>query len=101
LLTDEPLGAGKRWVIVAPGGNRSTSLLLARATTPEQAASVGNQTGGRVFMFLHTDNIGRDRSAMEQHGVRFLEATRHESYGNVAVFLDLYGNKWDLVEPRC
>jgi catechol 2,3-dioxygenase-like lactoylglutathione lyase family enzyme len=101
LITDTPLGGGKRWVLVGPPGIHSgTALLLARATTPEQVARVGDQTGGRVFLFLHTDDFGRDHAAMRTRGVQFLEEPREEPYGTVAVFLDLYGNKWDLVEPR-
>lgn len=99
LLEDTPLAGGKRWVRVAPAGG-GPSLLLARAATPEQAARVGDQTGGRVFLFLHTDDFWRDYHAMGSRGARFTEAPRQEAYGTVAVFLDLYGNKWDLVQPR-
>ena len=99
LLQDEALAGGKRWVLVAPTGGRGTALLLARAATPAQAAHVGDQAGGRVFLFLHTDDFARDHAAMQARGVRFVEAPRHEAYGTVAVFEDLYGNRWDLVEP--
>jgi hypothetical protein len=75
-------------------------LLLAKADNPEQKTRVGNQTGGRVFLFLHTDDFQRDHEAYRARGVRFLEPPRHEPYGTVAVFVDLYGNKWDLIEPR-
>jgi catechol 2,3-dioxygenase-like lactoylglutathione lyase family enzyme len=98
LLEDSPLEAGKRWVRVAPPGG-GTALLLARPATPEQWARVGDQAGGRVFLFLHTDDFRRDHDALRALGVRFVEEPRHESYGTVAVFLDLYGNRWDLVQP--
>jgi lactoylglutathione lyase len=98
LLEDAPLGGGKRWVRVAPPGPDGVSLLLARAATPEQAARVGDQTGGRVFLFLDTADFWGDYNHMQAHGVRFTEQPRHEPYGWVVVFLDLYGNKWDLVE---
>lgn len=94
---DRPM-EGKRFVTVAPLGG-GPSLVLGRASTPEQLAGVGDQAGGRVFMFLHTDDFVRDHAHMAAHGVRFLEAPRHEPYGTVAVFLDLYGNKWDLLQP--
>jgi len=100
LTEDTPLGEGKRWVLVAPQGPAGTSLLLARAVTPEQEAQVGNQAGGRVFLFLFTDDFERDYAAMRERGVVFAETPRHEAYGTVAVFEDLYGNKWDLLEPR-
>lgn len=99
LLADAPLGDGKRWVLVAPssGGAR---LLLAKADGPEQEARVGDQTGGRVGFFLETDNFTRDHAAFGSRGVPFLEAPRHEAYGSVAVFADLYGNRWDLIQPK-
>ncbi len=100
VLEDTPLGDGKRWVVVAPPDGRGAALLLARATTPEQSAHVGNQTGGRVALFLHTADFGDDFRHMQAHGVRFAEAPREERYGRVVVFYDLYGNKWDLVQPR-
>lgn len=99
LLQDTPLGGGKRWVRVGPAGN-GTALLLAHADGPEQAAHIGDQTGGRVFLFLETDDFTRDYAQFSAHGVRFLEAPRHEPYGTVAVFEDLYGNRWDLIEPK-
>jgi catechol 2,3-dioxygenase-like lactoylglutathione lyase family enzyme len=98
LVEDTPLGDGKRWVVVRPPGTSETGLLLARAATAEQAASIGNQAGGRVFLFLETDDFARDHQAMLEQGVHFREAPRHESYGTVAVFEDLYGNLWDLIE---
>jgi catechol 2,3-dioxygenase-like lactoylglutathione lyase family enzyme len=97
LLEDTALGGGKRWVVVAPPAS-GTSLLLARAATDEQRAAVGNQTGGRVFLFLHTDDFWADYQHMRSRGVRFVEEPREEAYGRVVVFLDLYGNKWDLVQ---
>jgi catechol 2,3-dioxygenase-like lactoylglutathione lyase family enzyme len=96
---DSPLPGGKRWVVVAPPGSRGASLLLAQAGTPEQLALVGQQGAGRVFLVLHTDDFWRDYRLMHAAGVRFHEAPRRESYGSVAVFEDLYGNKWDLLEP--
>ncbi len=100
LVEDTPLGDGKRWVIVAPPGDNGTALLLARAATAEQESRIGDQTGGRVFLFLHTDDFWRDYQEMKSRGVRFAEEPRREAYGTVVVFLDLYGNKWDLVQPR-
>jgi catechol 2,3-dioxygenase-like lactoylglutathione lyase family enzyme len=99
LREDAPLGDGKRWVMVAPPG-AETGLLLARAANDAQSARIGDQTGGRVGFFLHTDDFRRDHAAMIAKGVRFLEAPRDEAYGIVAVFEDLYGNKWDLLELR-
>ena len=99
LIDDTPQDEGKRWVLVAPAGSHGSSLLLAQASTPEQTARIGNQTGGRVFLFLHTDEFGRDYRDMKARGVKFLETPREESYGTVVVFEDLYGNKWDLLEP--
>lgn len=102
LLEDTPQSTTKRWVRIAPratpGARGGAELLLARAATPEQERSIGNQTGGRVFMFLHTDDFDGDLAHMRGHGVRFTEEPRHEPYGRVVVFLDLYGNKWDLIE---
>ena len=100
LLEDTPLSREKRWVVVAPAASSEMALLLARAATDEQRAAVGNQAGGRVFLFLHTDDFDRDYTASRERGVRFLEEPRAESYGKVAVFEDLYGNKWDLIERR-
>jgi catechol 2,3-dioxygenase-like lactoylglutathione lyase family enzyme len=96
---DDPLGSGKRWVVVAPPGD-GVGLLLARADGNAQQDAVGDQTGGRVGFFLETDNFSRDHAAFIAVGVNFLEAPRHETYGTVAVFEDLYGNKWDLIEPK-
>src|SRR5512147_2245698 len=90
-LEDTDLGNDKRWVLVRPRGPSATALLLARATTPEQEAAVGKQTGGRVFLFLQTDNFARDHALLKTRGVKFLEEPRKESYGTVAVFEDLYG----------
>jgi len=97
LLEDAPQAGGKRWVRVAPRGGDGTALLLARAATPEQQRAVGNQAGGRVFMFLKTGDFDRDYRHMKSQGVRFTEEPRTEAYGKVVVFLDLYGNKWDLI----
>jgi catechol 2,3-dioxygenase-like lactoylglutathione lyase family enzyme len=88
----------KRWVLVAPPGGTGTALLLARAASPEQEAFVGNQAGGRVFLFLATDDFERDHEAMAANGVRFVREPKRAPYGTVAVFEDLYGNLWDLVE---
>lgn len=87
----------KRWVLVTPPGSSGAQLLLARATTPEQAAHIGNQTGGRVFLFLRTDDFWRDYRAMEAAGIHFVRLPKEAPYGTVAVFEDLYGNWWDLV----
>ena len=99
LLEDTPMGPAKRWVVVAPTGARDAALLLARAATEEQRAAVGKQGGGRVFLFLHTDDFERDYAAWRTRGVRFIEEPRSEAYGRVIVFEDLYGNRWDLVGP--
>lgn len=96
-LVEDTSQDGKRWVLVRPRGGE-TSLLLAKADSPEQTAAIGNQTGGRVLLFLHTDSFQRDYSHMKTNGVQFLEEPRHEIYGTVAVFKDLYGNKWDLLQ---
>jgi catechol 2,3-dioxygenase-like lactoylglutathione lyase family enzyme len=98
LLEDTSLGDGKRWVLVAPRGPGGTSILLARASTPEQLARVGDQTGGRVGFFLHTDDFWSDYLAMLSRGVQFMAEPREEPYGTVAVFQDLYGNRWDLLQ---
>ena len=99
VLQDTPLPDFKRWLIVAPPNSSGAALLLARATTPEQAQHIGKQAGGRVFLFLHTDDFDCDYRRMQSHNVKFLEPPRHEPYGTVAVFEDLYGNKWDLLQP--
>lgn len=98
LVEDTPLGGGKRWVVVSPPGG-GTGLLLAKAVGETQAAAIGAQTGGRVGFFLHTDDFARDHAAMTAKGVRFLGTPRDEAYGRIAVFEDLYGAKWDLIEP--
>ena len=98
LVQDTPVAPDKRWVLVAPPGAREATLLLARATTEEQRAAVGRQGGGRVFLFLHTDNFARDYDAFCTRGIAFLETPREEAYGTVAVFEDLYGNRWDLLQ---
>ncbi|MEU4152708.1 MULTISPECIES: VOC family protein [unclassified Streptomyces] len=100
LAEDEPRPDGARWVVVVPGeGNDGTGLLLARAKDDAQRARVGDQTGGRVGFFLHTDDFARDHARMTAAGVTFLEEPRHEAYGSVVVFQDLYGNRWDLLQP--
>ena len=99
LLEDTPRAPGKRWVLVSPRGG-GTSLLLARAANDEQSSRVGNQTGGRVFLFLHTDDFARDHRRLFDHGVHFVEQPRYEEYGTVVVFEDLYGNRWDLIERK-
>ncbi len=100
LTQDLAMPEGKRWVVVTPPGSRGAGLLLAQAANPQQAARIGDQTGGRVFLFLHTDNFQRDHQRMQQAGVRFLESPRTEFYGVVAVFEDPFGNRWDLIEPK-
>ena len=98
LVADTPLGGGKRWVAVAGAGG--ARLLLAQADGDAQTAAIGNQTGGRVGFFLETDDFERDHARLVEAGVTFLEPPRHEAYGSVEVFEDLYGNKWDLIEPK-
>ncbi|MEO0054814.1 MAG: hypothetical protein RLZZ50_761 [Verrucomicrobiota bacterium] len=104
LVEDTRLSPEKRWVVVAPPGaaafSHAARLLLARAGTPAQLASLGAQAGGRVAFFLHTDDFARDHAAYLAAGIKFREAPRHEAYGTVAVFEDLYGQPWDLIEPR-
>lgn len=99
-LSKDRNGQDKRWVLVRPPGSRGTDLLLARASTPEEHSRVGNQTGGRVFLFLHTDDFWRDYRTMTARGVKFVRDPKEEAYGTVAVFEDLYGNKWDLLELK-
>lgn len=99
VVEDSPVAGNKRWLVVAPPGSRSASLLLAQAATPEQQQQVGHQAAGRVFLFLHTDDFWRDYRLMQAANVKFHEQPRQESYGTVAVFEDLYGNRWDLLEP--
>ncbi|MFI0978324.1 VOC family protein [Streptomyces sp. NPDC021093] len=98
LLEDTRIDDEKRWVVVAPPGARETAVLLAKASTPAQEAAIGDQTGGRVGWFLNTDAFGRDYARMRAAGVVFEEEPRHEPYGTVAVFQDLYGNRWDLLQ---
>ena len=99
LVEDTLMGADKRWVLVRPASEGSC-LLLAKATNPQQTARIGDQTGGRVFLFLHTDDLWLDYERMKSRGVRFRETPRAEPYGVVAVFEDLYGNAWDLLQLR-
>jgi len=99
LVADLPLGEGKRWVLLSPPGATETRILLAKSDDDLQKTRVGNQTGGRVFVFLNTDDFHRDYDAMRKAGVRFREVPRREPYGIVAVFEDLYGNLWDLIQP--
>ena len=100
LIEDTPLGGGKRWVVVRPPGPGGADLLLARAVNDEQASRIGNQAGGRVFLFLHSDDFGRDQRAFTAQGVKFVDGPREEAYGTVGVFEDLYGNRWDLIGRR-
>jgi catechol 2,3-dioxygenase-like lactoylglutathione lyase family enzyme len=101
LVADEDrTDQNKRWVLVSPPGSNGTALLLARASTPEQAAFIGNQSGGRVFLFLKTDDFRRDYERMLAAGVRFVRPPSDEPYGTVAVFEDLYGNRWDLLQYK-
>jgi catechol 2,3-dioxygenase-like lactoylglutathione lyase family enzyme len=98
VVEDTRLSDTKRWVLVAPPGSHGTNLLLARAATPEQMSRIGDQTGGRVFLFLHTDDFWRDYREMTERKVKFTREPREEPYGTVAVFEDLYGNQWDLLQ---
>jgi catechol 2,3-dioxygenase-like lactoylglutathione lyase family enzyme len=100
LVEDTALEDGKRWVVVAPRGAAGGGLLLAKAVNERQRQAVGSQAGGRVFLFLHTDDFRRDYAAYKERGVTFVEDPRQEPYGTVAVFTDLYGNRWDLIEPK-
>lgn len=100
VIEDVPLAGNKRWVVIAPAGSPGPSLVLGRASTEAQLLRVGDQTGGRVFLFLHTDDFWRDFQKMQQLGVRFCEDPREESYGTVVVFEDLYGNRWDLLQLK-
>lgn len=100
LVEDTPLEPGKRWVVVAPPAAPGAGLLLARAATAEQRGAIGNQAGGRVFLFLESADFWDDYEHMRAQGVEFQEAPREEAYGTVAVFRDLYGNRWDLLQQR-
>lgn len=100
LVQDVDLGGGKRWVVVALAGGQGARLLLAKAEGEAQLSRIGDQVGGRVFLFLETDDFERDHAAMVSRGVVFAETPRREAYGTVAVFGDLYGNLWDLIEPK-
>lgn len=100
LVEDIRLSETKRWVLVAPPGSSGCSLLLAKAVGDEQASRVGNQTGGRVFLFLNTDDFERDYNSMKQKGISFIREPVIETWGTVAVFADLYGNLWDLIQPK-
>lgn len=100
LLEDTRLSDTKRWVMVAPPGNGQCCLLLAKAATEEQQSRIGNQTGGRVFLFLFTDDFWRDYQNMRERQINFVRPPVEEAYGTVAVFEDLYGNLWDLIEPK-
>lgn len=99
LVEDRYVSPEKRWLVVAPGGSSGANLLLAKASSPDQLEHVGSQTGGRVFLFLETDDFRETYAHMKSHGVVFTEEPRDEAYGTVVVFLDLYGNKWDLIGP--
>jgi catechol 2,3-dioxygenase-like lactoylglutathione lyase family enzyme len=100
LVEDTDMGNGKRWVLVSPPGSASTSILLAKAATEEQKKHVGNQTGGRVFLFLQTDDFRNDYKMMKERGVKFVEEPRNEYYATVVVFEDIYGNRWDLLQIK-
>jgi len=100
LIEDTRLSETKRWILVAPPGSQGTCLLLAKAASPEQESRVGNQTGGRVFLFLYTDDFWRDYRALTARNVKFIRPPKEEDYGTVAVFEDLYGNKWDLLQLK-
>ena len=99
LMEDNALDANKRWVVVAPSVSEGAELLLAKADSETQAWHIGNQAGGRVFLFLTTDDFHRDYESYRSRGIEFVEGPREEPYGTVAVFLDLYGNRWDLIQP--
>ncbi|MBL4908044.1 MAG: VOC family protein [Sneathiella sp.] len=100
LISDTPLSESKRWVLVSPGDEGGCHMLLAKADTEQQRLAVGQQTGDRVFAFLHTDDFDRDYNSFKEKDVTFLEEPRDEVYGKVAVFRDMFGNKWDLIEPK-
>jgi uncharacterized glyoxalase superfamily protein PhnB len=98
LIEDTPLIDSKRWVVIAPRGSSGSRILLARASSPQQVAAIGDQCGGRVFLFLHTDDLLRDHAQMTQAGVEFIRTPEQQPWGLVAVFRDLYGNLWDLIQ---
>ena len=100
LVEDTKLSESKRWVVVRPPGSGNCSLLLAKASTEEQYSRVGNQTGGRVFLFLHTDDIDRDYKNLVDQGIQIIREPSKEVFGTVGVFADIYGNLWDLIEPK-
>lgn len=100
LVEDTPLSETKRWVLISPPGSSGCNLLLAKASTEEQKSRVGNQTGGRVFLFLYTDNFWRDFNQMKENRIEFVQEPVEQPYGTVAVFKDLYGNLWDFIEPK-
>jgi len=100
VIAEDRVEGDKRWVLLSPPGATETRVRLAKATTPEQLARVGDHTGGRVFLFLHTDDLMRDYAAMKARGVTFTEEPRHEAFGLGVIFQDLYGNKWELVQPK-
>lgn len=100
LIEDIPMTPTKRWVLIAPPGSKECKILLARAATPEQERFIGNQSGGRVFLFLHTDDFDEDYARYKARGVKFTELPRNEDYGKVVVFEDIYGNRWDLLQLR-
>ena len=100
IIEDTPVTTGKRWVVVAPANGTGCRLLLARAATEEQKERIGDQTGGRVFLFLSTDNFWRDYEKFRAEGIAFVDEPRQESYGTVAVFKDIYGNRWDLLQRK-
>lgn len=100
LIEDTNLGNGKRWVEISPKNSNGTNLLLAKANNEIQVSAIGNQTGGRVFLFLQTSDFWSDYEQMKQNGVKFLEEPRQEPFGTVVVFEDLYGNKWDLLQKK-
>ena len=100
LVEDTSLSDTKRWVLIAPPGSDGCKLLLAKAATAEQKNRIGNQTGGRVFLFLYTDDFWRDYNSMKEKGISFVREPQEEAYGTVAVFSDLYGNLWDLIQPK-
>jgi catechol 2,3-dioxygenase-like lactoylglutathione lyase family enzyme len=99
LIEDTVISDTKRWVLIKPPGSIGCSILLAKAVGDQQQAAVGNQSGGRVFLFLYTDNFWRDYNLMTDNGVQFVRSPQTEPYGTIAVFEDLYGNLWDLIEP--